>query len=59
MQEVDAINKSLAQFETIKNVILAPRPFSVDSGELTPKLSLKRKVIMKNYEARINALYAE
>jgi len=59
MQEVEAINKGLAQFETIKNVIVAAKPFSVDSGELTPKLSLKRKVIMKNYEARINALYAE
>lgn len=58
MQEVNEANKSLAQYETIKKILVISRPFSVDSGELTPKLSLKRKVISKNYESRIAELYA-
>lgn len=58
MEEIDIANKSLAQFETIKNVVVAPSLFSVDSGELTPKLSLKRKVIMKNYDRQIKALFS-
>ncbi|HTF06220.1 MAG TPA: long-chain fatty acid--CoA ligase [Bacteroidia bacterium] len=58
MKEVEIANKNLAQYEQIKKIMLIPRVFSVDSGELTPKLSLKRKVVMKNYEAQIAALFA-
>jgi long-chain acyl-CoA synthetase len=58
MEEVNIANKSLAQYEQVKKVVLIPRAFSVESGELTPKLSLKRKVVMHNYEAQIAGLFA-
>ena len=50
-EEVEAMNKSLGNFETIKKFELISREWTVDEGELTPKLSLKRKVILeKNKE---------
>jgi long-chain acyl-CoA synthetase len=59
MQEVEKMNKDLAQYETIKTVVVAAQVFSVDTGELTPKLSLKRKIILKKYESEINKVYQE
>lgn len=58
MEEVETANKSLANYEQIKRIALIERPFSVDTGELTPKLSLKRKVVCKNYEAEIASLFS-
>ncbi len=43
--------------ETIKKFILLPRDFSVDGGELTPTLKLKRKIIYSKYQDRIEKLY--
>ena len=45
-EEIEQVNKSLAQYETIKKFELLPRDWSIERGELTPKLSLKRKVIL-------------
>jgi long-chain acyl-CoA synthetase len=44
-KHVDLINKDLAQFETIKKFRLLPKEWTIDSGQLTPKMSLKRKII--------------
>ncbi|HEY7895942.1 MAG TPA: long-chain fatty acid--CoA ligase [Gemmatimonadaceae bacterium] len=49
----------LASFETPKHVILVDRDFSVDTGELTPTLKVRRRVIDKKYKAAIDQLYAE
>lgn len=57
MEEVEVANKGLANYEQIKKIVLIDRAFSVDTGELTPKLSLKRKVICKNYEKQIAGLF--
>jgi long-chain acyl-CoA synthetase len=40
-----------------KRFLVLPREFSVERGELTPKLSIRRKVIEQNYQAEIAALY--
>lgn len=58
MEEVEVANKGLANYEQIKRIVLIDRPFSVDTGELTPKLSLKRKVITANYASQIAGLFA-
>jgi long-chain acyl-CoA synthetase len=42
-----------------KKVLLLPRDFSIESGELTPKLSVRRRAVEKNYHRQIEALYAE
>jgi long-chain acyl-CoA synthetase len=54
---VDALNRELAQFERIKKIAILPVEFSVASGELTPTLKVKRKVIEERYRDRIEALY--
>ncbi|GFO69903.1 AMP-dependent synthetase [Geomonas limicola] len=58
-QRVAAVNESLAHYETIKKFQLLPRDFSIDAGELTPTLKLKRKVIAEAYHDKIEEMYAE
>lgn len=57
MKEVENVNKSLAHHEQIKKVELLPKEWSIEGGELTPKLSLKRKVIMANAKATYTKIY--
>jgi long-chain acyl-CoA synthetase len=57
-EEVEKVNKSLAQYETIKKFELLPREWAVDKGELTPKLSLRRKVILEKNKALVDKMYA-
>jgi len=54
---VQLINDKLPSYQTIKKFILLPRDFSVDGGELTPTLKLKRKVIYSKYQDRIERIY--
>jgi long-chain acyl-CoA synthetase len=49
--------RDLAQFEVPKKFLLLPRDFSIDRGELTPKLSIRRKIVEQNYQAEIAKLY--
>jgi long-chain acyl-CoA synthetase len=56
---VDALNRELSQFERIKRIALLPSEFSVESGELTPTLKVKRKVVEQKWQDRIEELYRE
>jgi long-chain acyl-CoA synthetase len=51
------INARLPQWETIKKFILLPRDFSIDDGELTPTLKLRRKQIYDKFHDKIEWLY--
>ena len=51
--------RDLAQFETPKKFLIVPQDFSIERGELTPKLSVRRKVVQEHYADGIAALYAE
>lgn len=55
--EVDSLNENFAKWEKIKRFELLPNPWSTDTGELTPKLSMKRKVIMEKYAAEVEKIY--
>ena len=55
---VDALNRELSQFERIKRIALLPREFTIESGELTPTLKVKRKVVEERWRDEIEALYA-
>ena len=57
MKEVELTNKNLAQYEKIKKIELLPKEWSVESGEMTPKLSLKRKMILKDNLVAYNHIY--
>lgn len=54
---VGKANEGLAQHETIKKIAVVAEEWTVESGELTPSLKLKRRVINEKYKDRINALY--
>lgn len=56
-EEIEEVNKTLAQFETIKKFELLPRELSIEKGELTPKLSLKRKIILENFKDAVDRIY--
>ena len=56
-KEVDKYNSGFGNWEQIKKFELLPKEFSIDAGEMTPKLSLKRKVILQKYEALILKIY--
>ncbi|MGH1363512.1 MAG: AMP-dependent synthetase/ligase [Calditrichia bacterium] len=56
--EVANVNKDCASFESIKKFVLISRPFSIESGELTPSLKVKRKEVEKNYADQIESLYS-
>jgi long-chain acyl-CoA synthetase len=56
-QTVKETTGHLAQFERIKKIALLPREFSIETGELTPKLSVKRRVVEQKYKDVIDRLY--
>jgi long-chain acyl-CoA synthetase len=57
-KDVDALNATLANFETIKTIAILPSDFSEETGELTPSLKIKRKVVVDRYRPVIDQLYA-
>lgn len=56
-REARRLLRNLAQFETPKKFLIVPQEFSIDGGELTPKLSVRRKVVEQKWAAEIEALY--
>ncbi len=57
-RQVEAVNRSLASFETLKRFAVLPGQFSIEGGELTPTMKLKRRVIEERYAAEIEGLFA-
>ncbi|NOQ41172.1 MAG: hypothetical protein GQ563_01540 [Desulfuromusa sp.] len=51
------VNSALPSYETIKKFVILPQEFSIDAGELTPTLKLKRKIICEKYREEIEKLY--
>jgi long-chain acyl-CoA synthetase len=58
-QEVDTLSTSLSQYERPKKIALIEEEFTIESGELTPSLKVKRKVVLEKYKAVIDGLYQE
>ncbi len=56
--QIDRVNETLARVEQVRKFTVLPRPFGIDSGELTPTLKIKRKVVAERYAAEIDAMYA-
>ena len=57
MECINTLQQSLAHYEQIKRITLIPHHFSMENGELTNTLKLKRPVVNKNYQAEIDAMY--
>jgi long-chain acyl-CoA synthetase len=58
-REIDRYNAKFGQWERVKKFELLPKEWSVDGGELTPKLSLKRKVILHKNENLADKIYLD
>jgi long-chain acyl-CoA synthetase len=58
-QAIDALNARQPSYSTIKRFAVVPRDFTQESGELTPTLKVKRKVVTRNYQKVLDAFYAE
>jgi long-chain acyl-CoA synthetase len=56
---VDNVNAHLGSWETIKYFTLLPEDFTEESGELSLKLDVKRKVVAQHYQEEIESMYAE
>ncbi|MBV8451958.1 MAG: long-chain fatty acid--CoA ligase, partial [Deltaproteobacteria bacterium] len=56
---IDEVNSHLASFETIKRMRLVPDEWSLDTGELTPSLKLKRRIINERYATVIEQIYQD
>jgi len=56
---VELINKQLAKFETIKDFRLLENDLALETGELTPTLKVKRKVVLEKYKPLIEQMYAD
>jgi len=58
-KEIDALQIDFASYESVKKFIILSEPLSIEKGELTPSLKIKRNVLEKNYKKQIDALYDE
>ena len=58
-ERIDTIQQQLAHYEQIKRFTLLPETFSMEKGELTNTLKMKRRVINENYRKEIEKMYAE
>jgi long-chain acyl-CoA synthetase len=56
---VDGLNRELSQFERIKKFRLLPREFTIESGELTPTVKVKRRAVEQNWAGEIEDMYKE
>ena len=58
-KEVDAYNKHFGDFEKVKRFELVDREWTIDEGEITPSLKLRRKVVAEHYRDLIDGMFAE
>ena len=58
-ERIDTLQQQLAHYEQIKRFTLLPNHFSMERGELTNTLKIKRRVLNENYRKEIDAMYAE
>lgn len=56
-ERIDTIQQGLASYEKVKKFVLLPEAFSIEKGELTNTLKIKRRVLLKNYKEQIEAMY--
>ena len=56
--DIDKLNEGLNRWETIKKFEILPQDLSVEEGDLTPSLKVKRKVVEKKYADTLDRMYA-
>lgn len=59
MYRIDTLQQEFAHYEQVKKITLLPQPFSLEKGELTNTLKVKRPILNQNYKREIEAMYQE
>ena len=57
-KQIERVNERLARVQTVKRFTILPNELTVDGGELTPTMKLRRKIIAKKYAKEIESMYA-
>ena len=57
-EAVDAVNADLGRVEQVKRFAILSRDFSIEEGEMTPTLKLKRRICIEHFRDDLEALYA-
>ena len=58
MENINVLQADFAAYHQIKRITLLPKPFSMETGELTNTLKVRRSVVAKNFKKEIDAMYA-
>ena len=58
-QAVDTLNGKLERWETIKKFVVLPRDLTVEDGELTPSMKVRRKAVERKFMDELDRLYAD
>ena len=58
-ERIDTLQQQLAYYEQVKRFTLLPEPFTMDKGELTNTLKLKRRIVNEHFKAEIDKMYEE
>jgi len=58
-EDAKKLGMGMAKFERIRNFLLKREPFSIESGEMTITLKVKRKVVIERYSEEIDLMYTE
>jgi long-chain acyl-CoA synthetase len=58
-EAVDGANRERSRFEQVKRFEILPRDFTMEDGEITPTLKVRRRAVQEHFAAEIDALYAE
>ena len=58
LEEIESLSGAFAQYERIKKITILAKEFTIEDGELTPTMKVKRKVIESRYEDLIDEMYA-
>ena len=55
---VDEANRERSRYEQVKRFVILPRDFTMEAGEITPTLKLRRRAVLEHFEAQVDELYA-
>lgn len=58
-QRINELQKDLSPYEQVKKIVLLPEEFTIQTGELTPSLKIKRRVVAEQFKAEIEKMYSE
>ena len=58
MEHVNKINESLARVQTVKKIFILPQDLTIEGGELTPTMKVKRRIVNSKYAEHIEKFYS-